>query len=200
MWQPLSIVKCQENKRIDNKIDFTLNKNPLLPITIKGQLVDIVSTYKYLGITIDDKLDWDAHASIVNSRMQRRLFFLRKLNSFNIDPTIMYLFYTSVIESVLLFCIQAWGGNAKLDIINWIKSTMKKCLNICNVEFYSPLFLLDKVTILKIDRILKDNSHPLYSKILFSKRRQGRLLSISTKTERHWKSFLPWAIRTKLSN
>ena len=90
-------------------INFTLNKNPLLPITVKGQLVDIVSTYKYLGITIDDKLDWDAHASIVNSRMQRRLFFLRKLNSFNIDPTIMYLFYTSVIESVLLFCIQAWG-------------------------------------------------------------------------------------------
>ena len=77
---------------------------------------------------------------------------------------------------------------------------MKKCLNICNVEFYSPLFLLDKVTILNIDRILKDNSHPLYSKILISKRKKVRLLSILTKTEGHRKIFLPRAIRTKLSN
>ena len=47
-------------------INFRLNKTHILPIYIKGQLVDDVSTYKYLGITIDDKLDLDAHTSIVN--------------------------------------------------------------------------------------------------------------------------------------
>ena len=128
--------------------------------------------------------------------MSQRLFFLRKLNSFHIDSKILYLFYTSVIESVLLFCFQAWGGNCKVEHMNYFQSIIKKCLRICNVDIYSPNFLLDKVTDLKFKRILNDNSHPLHNKIIFSKRRQGRLLSITTKTERHRKSFLPRAVRT----
>ena len=171
-------------------------KDPLLPVTIKDQCVEIVYTYKYLGVIIDDKLDWDAHASKVNSKMSQRLFFLRKLNSFNIDSKILYLFYTSVIESVLLFCFQAWGGNCKIEHMNIFQLIIKKCLRICNVDIYSPNFLLDKVTDLKFRRILNDHSHPLHDKIIFSKRRQGRLLSITTKTERHRKSFLPRAVRT----
>ena len=148
----------------------------MLPISIKGENVTIVNQYKYLGIIIDDKLEWDAHSSSVHSKMQQRLFFLRKLNAFNIDCKILHLFYSSVIESILLFCFHAWGGNIKADQLSCLQSTIKKCLSICGVEFYSINTLLDKVTNVKINRVLKDMSHPL----LFSKRRQGRLLSIKT--------------------
>ena len=127
--------------------------------------------------------------------MQQRLFFLRKLNAFNIDCKILYLFYSSVIESILLFCFYAWGRNVKADQLSCLQSTIKKCLSICGVEFYSINTLLDKVTNVKINRVLKDMSHPLFSRVLFSKRRQGRLLSIKTKTERHRKSFLPRSVR-----
>ena len=177
-------------------IDFRVKKDPLLPVTIKDQVVEIVNTYKYLGVIIDDKLDRDAHVSKVNSKMSQRLFFLRKLNSFHIDSKSLYLFYTSVIESILRLCFQAWGGNCKVEHMNYFQSIIKKCLRICNVDIYSPNYLLDKITELKFKRILNDSSHPLFSKIIFSKRRQGRLLSITTKTERHRKSFLPRAVRT----
>ncbi len=176
-------------------IDFRVKKEPLLPISIKGENVTIVNQYKYLGIIIDDKLEWDAHSSSVHSKMQQRLFFLRKLNAFNIDCKILYLFYSSVIESILLFCFHAWGGNIKADQQSCLQSTIKKCLSICGVDFYSINTLLDKVTNVKINRVLKDRSHPLFSRVLFSKRRQGRLLSIKTKTERHRKSFLPRSVR-----
>ena len=95
-------------------IDFRVKKDPILPISIKGETVTIVHQYKYLGIIIDDKLEWDPHSSSVHSKMQQRLFFLRKLNSFHIDSKILYLFYTSVIESILLFCFHAWGETSKL--------------------------------------------------------------------------------------
>ena len=175
--------------------NFRFKKEPLLPISIKGENVTIVNQYKYLGIIIDDKLEWDAHSSSVHSKMQQRLFFLRKLNAFNIDCKILHLFYSSVIESILLFCFHAWGGNIKADQLSCLQSTIKKCLSICGVEFYSVNTLLDKVTNVKINRVLKDMSHPLFSRVLFSKRRQGRLLSIKTKTERHRKSFLPRSVR-----
>ena len=37
-------------------IDFQEKKEPLLPLEIKDTNVDQVSSYKYLGVTIDNKL------------------------------------------------------------------------------------------------------------------------------------------------
>ena len=175
--------------------DFRIKKDPILPVVIKGEIVEIVNKYKYLGITIDDRLEWNYHASNVHAKMSQRLFFLRKLNSFHIDSKLLYLFYSSVIESILLFCFCAWGGNCKAADMYSFFIFMKKSLRICNVDVYHPSTLLETITIHKINKIVKDQSHPLFNKICFSKRKSGRFISIKTKTERHRNSFLPRAIR-----
>ena len=128
--------------------------------------------------------------------MNQRLFFLRKLNNFNIDSKLLFLFYSSVIESVLLFCFCAWGGNCKATDLKCFNSVMKKCLKICNTNEISPNSLLETATIIKFHRIIKDQTHPLHPKIKFSKVRARRILSIKAKTERHKRSFLPRAIRS----
>ena len=66
----------------------------------------------------------------------------------------------------------------------------------CGAEVYHPDILLEKATLNKIQRIIKDSTHPLFTKITFSTRKSGRFISIKTKTERHRKSFLPRAIRS----
>ena len=68
-----------------------------------------VQTYKYLGVVIDVKLKWVEQASAVSKKINKRMFFLRKLNSFNVDKTILNLFYTSTIQSIISFCVIAWG-------------------------------------------------------------------------------------------
>ena len=110
-WCDEHFLLLNVRKTKELEIYLRVKKEPLLPISIKGENVTIVNQYKYLGIIIDDKLEWDAHSSSVHSKMQQRLFVLRKLNAFNIDCKILYLFYSSVIESILLFCFHAWGGN-----------------------------------------------------------------------------------------
>lgn len=34
-------------------------------VTIKGEYVEIVQTYKYLGMQLDDKLDWTASTDVL---------------------------------------------------------------------------------------------------------------------------------------
>ena len=80
-----------------------MKKDPLSPINIKGENVEIAHKYKYLSITMDDKLEWEEHAMNTNAKMSQRLFLLRKLNSFQIDSKLLFLLYPSVIESLLLF-------------------------------------------------------------------------------------------------
>ena len=115
---------------------------------------------------------------------------------FTLIRTFCFFFYSSVIESLLMFYFCGWGGNCKVVNMNSFFSLIKKCLKMCGVEVYHPDILLEKATLNKIQRIIKDSTHPLFTKITFSTRKSGRFISIKTKTERHRKSFLPRAIRS----
>ena len=42
-------------------VDFRRSQPPLLPVSIEGVSVEVVNTYKYLGVHLDCKLDWSAN-------------------------------------------------------------------------------------------------------------------------------------------
>ena len=145
-------------------IDFRIKKNPLSPLVIKDQEIEQVQTYKYLGVIIDDKLNWQMHSSAVCKKLNRRMFFLRKLRSLKIDAVILSLFYRSTIQSILSFCISAWGGNIrykdKCTMNRIIKKACKICSNI-NLPYFDELHLANTTS--KIHAISID-VHPLLHK------------------------------------
>ena len=53
----------------------------------------MVSYYKYLGTLIDNRLKFDLNTTSVCKRGQQRLSALRKLAKFQVDKTLMTLFY-----------------------------------------------------------------------------------------------------------
>ena len=48
-------------------------------MVIKGNEVETVESYKYLGTIIDCQLDWSANVDAVYKKANQRLFFLRNL-------------------------------------------------------------------------------------------------------------------------
>ena len=60
--------------------------------------MEIVTSYKYLGTIVDDKLKFTENAQAIVKKGQQRLYFLRKLKSFSVDNSII-----SFIERVLSF-------------------------------------------------------------------------------------------------
>lgn len=55
----------------------------------------------------------------------RRLHFLRRLNTFNVDKTVMVLFCNSFIEFILTFCIISWYGNLTVQNKKRLSDTVK---------------------------------------------------------------------------
>ena len=167
-----------------------------MPLKINDQIIDQVCTYKYLGITIDEKLHWSDDINNIKSEANKRLYFIRKLGQFKVDKTLITLFYKFVIESVLSFCITFWGGNSskgdrtKVDRIT--KILEKFTTHVPHLdELYNKKKTLDKII-----SISKDVKHPLYRFLNKSKCNPVDGYShIVTKTERHSRSFLPCAIR-----
>ena len=177
-------------------IDFRIKKNPLSPLVIKDQEIEQVQTCKYLGVMIDDKLNWQMHSSAVCKRLNRRMFFLRKLRSLQIDSTILSLFYRSTIQSILSFCIAAWGGNIrykdKCTMNRIIKKACKSCSNI-NLPYFDELLLANTTS--KIHAISIDVHHPIAAQIVLSSHR-NKPIYLKYKKERYRKSFVSSGIRT----
>ena len=75
---------------------------PMRPVT-DGRTVDIVQHLKFLGSTISSNLKWVLNVVNIVKKAQQRLYFLRRLRSFGLTTQVMFNFYRSVIESVLIF-------------------------------------------------------------------------------------------------
>ncbi|KAJ4429268.1 hypothetical protein ANN_26271 [Periplaneta americana] len=59
---------------------FSLCHNQLTPAIIYNNIqLDNVHTFKYLGVTLDNKLTWKDHCSEIASRTRGRLFLLKRL-------------------------------------------------------------------------------------------------------------------------
>ena len=68
-------------------------------LSIKDSVIERVHTYKYLGVIMDDKLNFEAHVSEVYKKANSRLFHLRQLYWLKIDVTILKLFYSSIVQA-----------------------------------------------------------------------------------------------------
>ena len=175
-------------------IDFRKKKLPLQPLQIKNEAVEQVSDYKYLGVSIDNKLDWRVHTSLLHSKVNKRMFFLRKLKLFKVDNSLLYLFYRSTIESMITFCLTSFGGNTRQQEREKIDRIIRKASKISTSSFHHFNDLYQTCCTRKINAIVSDSQHPLYSQIKISARSKRPVLMKCNK-ERYKKSFLPSAIK-----
>ena len=175
--------------------DFRKTNEEHEAVVIKTEKVERVKKYKYLGVTIDEKLEWTEHTNTVVNKLKTRLYFLRKLYNVNVDKVILSLFFKSMILSVLNYCLTAWGGNTKNCEKKKINRILKSGYQLSSNPFwtYFDQLFLDACND-KLNRILRDETHPLYGQIEFSAR-SGRIRHIATKRARHCNSFLPTAVR-----
>ena len=60
-----------------------------------------VESFKFLGVHINNKLEWSKHTKTVVKRARQSLFPLRKLKRFGMGPKILNRFYSCNIESIL---------------------------------------------------------------------------------------------------
>lgn len=72
---------------------FRKTRKPLTPVSIHGVNVDIVDDYKYLGVNIDNKLDWVKNTTALYKKCQSCLYHLRWQTSFNICWTMLRISY-----------------------------------------------------------------------------------------------------------
>ena len=191
-WCEESYLKLNISKTKDMHIDFG-KKSRCVATSMKGQLVEQVKSYKYLGTIIDSKLNFQENCEAVCKKGQQRLHCLRKLCQFNVDKTMMILFYRSFIESILSFSLASWFGNVPLTHKNRLYQIVKRSSKLIGESQLHPSSLYTKQLQRIAMAILDDSRHPLNSEFQYLP--SGRRLVVpGCRTNRFKSSFVPAAI------
>ena len=104
MWCKEHFLELNVCKTKELCIDFCTSGLFDGPLCNGGEAVEVTDTFKYLGITLDNNLTFGSHVQGVYRKCQQRLYLLRKLRSFHVDPKLLLLLYKNIIESVLTYC------------------------------------------------------------------------------------------------
>ena len=82
-------------------VDYRTRRTKHAPILIDRAVVELVESFKFLGVHINSKLSWSKHTRTVVKRARQSLFPLRKLKRFGMGPEILKRFYSCNIKSIL---------------------------------------------------------------------------------------------------
>ena len=179
-------------------IDFRKNQRCPKPVYIKGEAVERVDTYKYLGVVFDSKLNWKENISSVLKKVNLRMYCLRKLRSFGINSDMLVTFYNAVICSIITLGSVCLGGTiSKLDR-GRLEKIVKKAGRVVGMPLDSFKTLHEKRLYRKLMQILNDPTHPLTRlRHYFDSRRSKKKWKIFT-SENEYKPL--WSLIFTLSS
>ena len=114
-----------------------------------------MSSFKFLGITIDDKICWSSHLNYINLKLSRSVYILNSVKRMLPMPHLKTLYYT-LIQPYLNYGITLWGATYQ----SYLKRTVilqKKAFRCIHKTFYNaptnPLF--QDSALLKLNEMYK---------------------------------------------
>ena len=193
-WCNANFLKVNLSKTKEMIFDFRREKPTIPPLVVDQNSIEVTDSYKYLGLTIDNKFTWKHHVNNIVKKVNQRLYFLRKLRSFHLKTSILHIFYTSTIESLINFGIICYGSNLGKQHITRINKLIRKASKTIGTQLPTFESLYETNVLKKAEVIVNDITHPLRPEFEFSTRSK-RLISKRARTDRYRNSFAPTAVR-----
>jgi hypothetical protein len=123
-----------------------------LSIKLHGQLIERKSNVRYLGLVIDERLDFSAHTDHITSKITPMIYALKRIRNF-VDEKTLYMLYFSHIFSHLIFMNPIWSV-ANLESTNRLYILQKKIIKIIKKKpILTPTHTLFSETLLPLPLI-----------------------------------------------
>ena len=186
-----SLVWCKGNYLfINNKktkemiVDFRAHQGHD-PVFIGDNEIEVVSDFKYLGITFSSSLTWSTHVDNLVSKARQRLFCIRRLAGFGLDFDKQLWLFQTMVFSFIVYCGPVWLSSCCKTQLIYLNRVIKMYSSITDDH-------IDHMLHQCASAIVEDSEHPL-SDYYVKPRRLYTLPRM--RTERFRRSFLPRSLK-----
>ena len=115
-----------------------LNKHEILNLNVNSRILDQVHCVKYLGISVDEELNWNTQVNNVCNRVSKMISFLCRLSSI-VDRRNMNLIYNSFILPLLDYGDIIWDSGKKFQTDRIQKLQNRASRIILSIDAHSHL-------------------------------------------------------------
>ena len=124
-------------------------------INIDGTKIERVDHTKFLGVYIDETLNWKQHTSHVSSKISMSIGVMNRVKCF-LSTNVLKTLYFSLIHPYLIYCNIVWG-NANNITLNKLTTLQKRAIRLITHSHFrcSTSHLFNKLKILKLVDIYK---------------------------------------------
>ena len=155
-----SIVNCELSKLSEwfcvNKLSLNVKKTNYiifgnkkkvvnydhLKLEQDGKVIDQVYETKFLGVYLDNKLNWKAHISHLRLKLSRGIGIMNRVRHI-VPRKVLLMLYHTLIYPYLVYCNVSWGS-ANKSLLNTLFILQKRAVRICSGSTFrshsSPLF------------------------------------------------------------
>ena len=192
-WCEDNFLTLNVKKTKEMLIDFRRKSTEIPVLNINDEQVERVQCYKYLGVMIDENLNFDKNANYVNKKCQSRIYLLQKLRKLNVNKSVLQLFYRSFTESILTYSFICWHGSLGVKSKNALDRVVNVCSKIVGVRQNGLSELFEKRVKRKGRKIVCDKKHMLSPEFeLLPSGRRFRMPKL--RTARALKTFVPLTV------
>ena len=195
-WCNSNFLQLNKSKTKELRIDFRRKGTEEINVLkIDGTPIEKVKEYKYLGVLIDKRLNFDKHARNVNSKMNKRMWLVKKLKRTGIDQRLVRQAFQAFVEPIARYGYTALNHqmSAKNKRI-WFRviqqaTKMKMAMN------EKLLMSLESAENKFVEKVIATMKHPLFTVFqqanTQSTRNQRRQKMIFCRTSRFKNSLVP---------
>ena len=177
-------------------MDFRRHTVPPTPVNIQGMDIERVTSYKYLGVHLNNKLDWSTHTSALYRKGQSRLHLLRRLRSFGVQGEMLRTFYDSVVASAIFYGVACWGSSISTADRRRLDKIIRRAGSVLGCSLDPVEVVGERRMVAKLSSMMVKDSHPMKDTIsALESSFSDRLLHPKCVKERYRRSFLPAAVR-----
>ena len=194
--------KLSLNVSKTNFMVFGNKKNEKCHIYVNEVEIDEVKSAKFLGVIIDNKLNWSMHIKQVQSKISKSISIMYKVK-YLLDTSALLTLYNSLILPYLNYCVEAWGNTYTTNLSRITKLQKRAIRIVGNLDFNghtNPVFA--ELKLLKFEDIVKVNTGVVMYKGFYGllNDRLSKHLTISNTNTRQKMNFYVKSKRTRLKS
>ena len=106
-WSVNNNMKLNGKKCKEMIVSFARSENDIPRLLIDGLPLDLVSSFKILGLTMNNKLNWQDNTKALVKKASKRLYIIRVLQRCGLSSNDFLLVYFSTVRSILEYACPA---------------------------------------------------------------------------------------------